>query len=64
MSQSTVEQQKRAAVASAASRQTNNIAHALAGAGGGILSMALTCAVFFFLRAPCPDPPIQGATSY
>jgi len=42
MSQSTVEQQKRAAIASAASRQTDNIAHALAGSGGGILSMALT----------------------
>ncbi|KKA21354.1 Peroxisomal membrane protein Pmp47 [Rasamsonia emersonii CBS 393.64] len=42
MSQSTVEQQKRAAAASAAAQQSDNIAHALAGAGGGILSMVLT----------------------
>jgi adenine nucleotide transporter 17 len=31
-------------VASAAVQQSDNIAHALAGAGGGILSMVLTCA--------------------
>lgn len=45
MSQSTVEQQKRsvAAAAAAAAQQTDNITHALAGAGGGILSMVLTC---------------------
>ncbi|KAL1968752.1 hypothetical protein VTN77DRAFT_1578 [Rasamsonia byssochlamydoides] len=42
MSQSTVEQQKRAVAASAAAQQSDNIAHALAGAGGGILSMVLT----------------------
>ncbi|ODM19904.1 hypothetical protein SI65_04890 [Aspergillus cristatus] len=41
MSQSTIEQQKKAA-ASAAAQQSDNIAHALSGAGGGILSMALT----------------------
>lgn len=46
MSQSTVEQQKRAAAASAAAQQSDNIAHALAGAGGGILSMVLTYVVF------------------
>lgn len=44
MSQSSIEQQKRAAAASAAQQQSDNIAHALAGAGGGILSMVLTCA--------------------
>ena len=44
MSQSSVEQQKRTAAASAAAQQSDNIAHALAGAGGGILSMVLTCA--------------------
>lgn len=43
MSQSTLEQQKKAAAASAAAQQSDNIAHALSGAGGGILSMALTC---------------------
>lgn len=43
MSQSTVEQQKKAAAASAAVQQSDNIAHALSGAGGGILSMVLTC---------------------
>lgn len=44
MSQSTVEQQKRSvAAAAAAAQQTDNITHALAGAGGGILSMVLTC---------------------
>lgn len=43
MSQSTVEQQKKAAAASAAAQQSDNIAHALSGAGGGILSMVLTC---------------------
>ena len=43
MSQSTIEQQKKAAAASAAVQQSDNIAHALSGAGGGILSMALTC---------------------
>jgi adenine nucleotide transporter 17 len=42
MSQSTVEQQKRAAATSAAVQQSDNIAHALAGSGGGILSMVLT----------------------
>jgi solute carrier family 25 (peroxisomal adenine nucleotide transporter), member 17 len=42
MSQAPVEQQKKAAAASAAAQQSDNIAHALAGAGGGILSMALT----------------------
>ncbi|KAH8691110.1 putative peroxisomal membrane protein Pmp47 [Talaromyces proteolyticus] len=42
MSQSTVEQQKEAAAASAAAQQSDNITHALAGAGGGIISMVLT----------------------
>ncbi|EAU31155.1 conserved hypothetical protein [Aspergillus terreus NIH2624] len=42
MSQSRVETQKRAVAASAAAQQSDNIAHALAGAGGGILSMVLT----------------------
>ncbi|OKL57374.1 hypothetical protein UA08_07689 [Talaromyces atroroseus] len=42
MSQVPVEQQKKAAAASAAVQQSDNIAHALAGAGGGILSMVLT----------------------
>ncbi|KAL2013417.1 hypothetical protein VTN00DRAFT_942 [Thermoascus crustaceus] len=42
MSQSSIEQQKRTAAASAAQQQSDNIAHALAGAGGGILSMVLT----------------------
>lgn len=42
MSQSQVEQQKRAAAASAALQQSDNISHALAGAGGGIVSMVLT----------------------
>jgi adenine nucleotide transporter 17 len=42
MSQSQVEQQKKAVAASAALQQSDNIAHALAGAGGGILSMVLT----------------------
>ncbi|KAL1848039.1 hypothetical protein Plec18170_008214 [Paecilomyces lecythidis] len=42
MSQSTVEQQKRSAAAAAAAQQSDNITHALAGAGGGILSMVLT----------------------
>lgn len=41
MSQSKVEDQKKVAAAAAA-RQSDNIAHALAGAGGGILSMVLT----------------------
>lgn len=43
MSQSTIEQQKKVAAASAAAQQSDNIAHALSGAGGGVLSMALTC---------------------
>lgn len=43
MSESTLEQQKKAAAASAAAQQSDNIAHALSGAGGGILSMVLTC---------------------
>jgi solute carrier family 25 (peroxisomal adenine nucleotide transporter), member 17 len=42
MSQSAVEQQKKAVAASAATQQSDNIAHALAGAGGGMLSMILT----------------------
>ncbi|KAB8199206.1 mitochondrial carrier domain-containing protein [Aspergillus parasiticus] len=41
MSQSKIEEQKKA-VAAAATQQSDNIAHALAGAGGGILSMVLT----------------------
>jgi adenine nucleotide transporter 17 len=44
MSQSRIQEQKRAVAASAAAQQSDNIAHALAGAGGGILSMVLTCA--------------------
>lgn len=44
MSQAPLEEQKKAAAASAAAQQSDNIAHALAGAGGGILSMALTYA--------------------
>jgi solute carrier family 25 (peroxisomal adenine nucleotide transporter), member 17 len=42
MSQPTVDNQKKVVAASAATQQSDNIAHALAGAGGGILSMALT----------------------
>ncbi|KAL4894642.1 mitochondrial carrier domain-containing protein [Aspergillus ambiguus] len=42
MSQSKIETQKRTAAAAAAAQQSDNIAHALAGAGGGILSMILT----------------------
>lgn len=34
-------------VASAAVQQSDNIAHALAGAGGGVLSMVLTYVVRF-----------------
>lgn len=45
MSQSKVDGPKSAAVGSAAAQQSDNIAHALAGAGGGILSMILTCAL-------------------
>ena len=44
------EQQKKAAVSTAV-QQSDNITHALAGAGGGILSMVMTCAFpksFFF----------------
>ncbi|KAF3402701.1 Peroxisomal membrane protein PMP47B [Talaromyces pinophilus] len=42
MSQAPLEEQKKALAASAAAQQSDNIAHALAGAGGGILSMVLT----------------------
>ncbi|EED15115.1 peroxisomal membrane protein Pmp47, putative [Talaromyces stipitatus ATCC 10500] len=42
MSQAPLEEQKRAVAASAAAQQSDNVAHALAGAGGGILSMVLT----------------------
>ncbi|RAO67115.1 uncharacterized protein BHQ10_003127 [Talaromyces amestolkiae] len=42
MSQAPLEEQKKAVAASAAAQQSDNIAHALAGAGGGILSMVLT----------------------
>lgn len=42
MSLSKVEDPKKVAAAAAA-QQSDNIAHALAGAGGGILSMVLTC---------------------
>ncbi|PLB43103.1 mitochondrial carrier [Aspergillus steynii IBT 23096] len=42
MSQSKIESPKKVVVASAAAQQSDNIAHALAGAGGGILSMILT----------------------
>jgi adenine nucleotide transporter 17 len=35
-------------VVAVAAQQSDNIAHALAGAGGGILSMVLTCAIPFF----------------
>lgn len=42
MSQAKTEQQKKAVAAAAAAQQSDNIAHALAGAGGGILSMVLT----------------------
>lgn len=42
MPQSRVEEQKKAVVAATAAQQSDNIAHALAGAGGGILSMVLT----------------------
>lgn len=41
MSQARVDEQKKVAVAAAAP-QSDNITHALAGAGGGILSMVLT----------------------
>lgn len=34
-------------VAAVAAQQSDNIAHALAGAGGGILSMILTCVLLF-----------------
>lgn len=44
MSQAPLEEQKKAVAASAAAQQSDNIAHALAGAGGGILSMVLTYA--------------------
>ncbi|PWY74640.1 peroxisomal membrane protein Pmp47 [Aspergillus eucalypticola CBS 122712] len=42
MSQSNIEGQKKAIAVSAAVQQSDNMAHALAGAGGGILSMLLT----------------------
>ncbi|KAL1978841.1 hypothetical protein VTN31DRAFT_1700 [Thermomyces dupontii] len=42
MSQATVEKKTRSVAASAAAQQSDNIAHALAGAGGGIISMVLT----------------------
>ncbi|KAI2823258.1 hypothetical protein CBS115989_1636 [Aspergillus niger] len=42
MSQSNIEGQKKAVAVSAAVQQSDNMAHALAGAGGGILSMLLT----------------------
>ncbi|PYH98354.1 mitochondrial carrier [Aspergillus ellipticus CBS 707.79] len=42
MSQSRVESPKEAVAVSAATQQSDNIAHALAGAGGGVLSMVLT----------------------
>ncbi|KAH8430379.1 putative peroxisomal membrane protein Pmp47 [Aspergillus melleus] len=42
MSQSKIDGANKVAVASAAAQQSDNIAHALAGAGGGILSMILT----------------------
>lgn len=42
MSQSSTEDQRKVVAAAAAARQSDNIAHALAGAGGGILSMVLT----------------------
>jgi adenine nucleotide transporter 17 len=47
MSQAKIEEHKKVAAASAAAQQSDNIAHALAGAGGGILSMVLTCALQF-----------------
>ena len=37
-----IQQAKRAQEASTAAHQSDNVAHALAGAGGGLLSMALT----------------------
>jgi adenine nucleotide transporter 17 len=43
MSQSTTEQQQKTVAVAAAAQQSDNISHALAGAGGGILSMILTC---------------------
>ena len=46
MSQTNTEDQRKVAAAAAA-RQSDNIAHALAGAGGGILSMVLTWAGLF-----------------
>ena len=36
------EETKKVGVSSAAEQQSDNVAHALAGAGGGLLSMALT----------------------
>ncbi|THC89677.1 hypothetical protein EYZ11_010874 [Aspergillus tanneri] len=42
MSQNKIEAPKKVVVATAAAQQGDNIAHALAGAGGGILSMILT----------------------
>ncbi|EGC48241.1 peroxisomal membrane protein PMP47 [Histoplasma capsulatum var. duboisii H88] len=42
MSQPVPREQQKAVVAAAAAQQSDNIAHALAGAGGGILSMVLT----------------------
>ncbi|PGH16560.1 hypothetical protein AJ79_01666 [Helicocarpus griseus UAMH5409] len=42
MSQPVSKDQQQKAVAAAAAQQSDNIAHALAGAGGGILSMVLT----------------------
>ncbi|PYH79623.1 peroxisomal membrane protein Pmp47 [Aspergillus uvarum CBS 121591] len=42
MSQASIHEEKKGLAVSAAMQQSDNIAHALAGAGGGILSMALT----------------------
>lgn len=56
MSQSKIEDPKKVAVASAAAQQSDNIAHALAGAGGGILSMILTCAI----RSQSLPPPARS----
>ncbi len=43
----------------AAIPQNDNVAHALAGAGGGILSMALTFATLGLSRSRLPSAPVQ-----
>lgn len=56
MSQATVEKKTRSVATSAAAQQSDNIAHALAGAGGGIISMVLTYVAYWLLHAGFPPP--------